>query len=680
MKPALYLHDWTVDPGTPIALRTSGQGRARATLVRLRGLVGDGIPMGYVEEQIGQSVDVEACHRAVPMGSYATASRGPPVAAGASWRWTMRLFPTLTDRGELIAWGDGGPRLVLADGTLSGRWGGATTTPVPIDVGHWAELSFGYDSDLGLLSLLVEPVGSGGWWRVARSSRCVAGSSAIGGPLTFARGYNGKLEAPTFTEAGVVVARWDFAGGMTTQQIAGEGPAAAQLDLVNAPRRAVTSSRWDGTRHDWTTAPSHYSAIHFHDDDLADCRWPIDGEILVPAAAASGVYAVRLEGGDGLSHTPLFVRASRPARLAFLASTLSYLAYGNSIWIPPSGGGVASRFPDEAEAARGFGLSAYCRHRDGSGIGLVSMRRPILSTTPGFLGEAIGGQVLLNDDLRIVAWLDRIGEPYDVVTDHDLHDRGAAALASYTTLVTGVHPEYHTDATLDALDSFAGRGGRLMYMGANGFYWRVGLLPGASHVMEVRRAEGGIRTWAEPPGEYHHQSDGRLGGLWRRLGRSPNRLVGIGFSAQGDERESRPYVPTAAADDPRAAFLFDGVTAPVLGAAGPLGAAAGYELDRADPALGTPPHALVVARADGFGPLTVPVNEERLTGELHEAAEPLGADMTFFEGPAGGAVLSMGSILFAGALGEDAGAGRLATNAIRRFMQPEPFRVPGDAA
>jgi len=70
----------------------------------------------------------------------------------------------------------------------------------------------------------------------------------------------------------------------------------------------------------------------------------------------------------------------------------------------------------------------YCRHRDGTGIGHVSTRRPVLHATPGFFGEAIGGQVALNDDLRITRWLDGVGEPYDVVTDHDLNEYGAHAL------------------------------------------------------------------------------------------------------------------------------------------------------------------------------------------------------------------------------------------------------------
>jgi len=304
------------------------------------------------------------------------------------------------------------------------------------------------------------------------------------------------------------------------------------------------------------------------------------------------------------------------------------------------------------------------------------MRRPILSFTPGFVGEAIGGQVLLNDDLRILEWLDHVGEPYDIITDHDLHERGMEVLAPYSVLVTGVHPEYQSFQTLNAIEAFTGRGGRLMYMGGNGFYWRVSTLPDAPHVMELRRAEGGIRTWPEVPSEYCYQSDGKLGGLWRRIGRPPNRLVGIGFSAQGSEQVTRGYIPTAAAESPRAAFLFEGVTVPIIGAAGPLGGAVGYEIDRADFELGTPPHTLIVARSEPFDAGVSPVNEERLTDVLVTATDPLRADITFFEGPHGGAVFSVGSILFAGHLGEQDGAGRLATNCLLRFADSEPFDMP----
>ena len=36
--------------------------------------------------------------------------------------------------------------------------------------------------------------------------------------------------------------------------------------------------------------------------------------------------------------------------------------------------------------------------------------------------------------------------------------------------------------------------------------------------------------------ESYHAFGGEYGGLWRRLGRAPNELVGIGFAAQGFER------------------------------------------------------------------------------------------------------------------------------------------------
>ena len=50
---------------------------------------------------------------------------------------------------------------------------------------------------------------------------------------------------------------------------------------------------------------------------------------------------------------------------------------------------------------------------------------------------------------------------------------------------------------------------------------------------ELRRAEGGIRLWETLPGESYHAFDGSYGGLWRRLGRPPQALVGVGFSTQG---------------------------------------------------------------------------------------------------------------------------------------------------
>jgi N,N-dimethylformamidase len=71
-------------------------------------------------------------------------------------------------------------------------------------------------------------------------------------------------------------------------------------------------------------------------------------------------------------------------------------------------------------------------------------------------------------DLCLIDWLDAQGVAYDVVSDHDLHEMGAALLAPYRLVMTGSHPEYFTLEMLQALEAHLGAGGRLMYMGGNG--------------------------------------------------------------------------------------------------------------------------------------------------------------------------------------------------------------------
>jgi pimeloyl-ACP methyl ester carboxylesterase len=112
----------------------------------------------------------------------------------------------------------------------------------------------------------------------------------------------------------------------------------------------------------------------------------------------------------------------------------------------------------------------------------------------------------------------------DVKFSRDARERimkGVDILASYKVVVTGTHPEYHTKETLDALQAYTETGGRLMYLGGNGFYWRVALSDAVPGAIEVRRTEGGIRTWPAEPGEYYHAFDGAYGGLWRRSDRPP---------------------------------------------------------------------------------------------------------------------------------------------------------------
>ena len=75
-----------------------------------------------------------------------------------------------------------------------------------------------------------------------------------------------------------------------------------------------------------------------------------------------------------------------------------------------------------------------------------------------------------------------------------------------------------------------------MLLGGNGFYWRVARNKALPHTIEVRRAEGGIRTWQAEPGEYFHQMDGALGGMWRRSRRPRRSWWGWGSPCKGHSR------------------------------------------------------------------------------------------------------------------------------------------------
>ena len=518
--------------------------------------------------------------------------------------------------------------------------------------------------------------------------------------------YNGKIEHPRIlagalspaealaaaaepAEGGAVVAAWDFSREIASPRVPDVGPAAAHAELVNLPSRAMTGSAWTGAEHCWRHAPEHYAAIHFHEEDLYDCGWESDFSYTVPAGMPSGAYAVRLAvGGEG-EMIPFFVlppRGRPGADVCVLMPTFTYVVYGNysrgvttdeyrarvAAW------GARPWNPDEHPE---YSLSTYNFHRDGSGIGIASRLRPMLNMRSGFLSyvdQRGSGLRHYPADTHLLDWLEAKGVAFDVITDEDLDDEGGELIAPYRAVLTTSHPEYHTAGTLDALEGYVAGGGRLAYLGGNGFYWRVARHPAFPGAIEVRRAEGGIRVWAAEPGEYYHAFDGAYGGLWRRNGRPPQGLVGVGFSAQG-MFEGTCYVTGEGAADPRVRWIFEGLEASAPGSRlGDFGlsggGAAGFELDRLDRRLGSPDNAVVLATSVEHPDHFVCVPEELLTHLTTWPGEPpaalIRADMVYFDAPNGGAVFSVGSITFCGSLahnGYDNDISRLLENVLRRF-------------
>jgi N,N-dimethylformamidase len=401
------------------------------------------------------------------------------------------------------------------------------------------------------------------------------------------------------------------------------------LLLYRHPTRAVKGHKWNGTEFDWRKCPSHYGAIHFHEDDIYDFRWEPNIEWKVKEGTPSGIYIVRFVTYDEHEYEealPIFICSSPNVsknKLVVLIPTFTYVMYGNharpdfeeDLWtarIQSSPGA----YPYNPCKYPKYGWSTYNFHSDMYGIHFASHLRPLLNLRPGYITfSREGGHDDNNPDTQgksntsfcsglrhfpadshLICWLDHFGYQYDIVTDHELHREGLSAINQYSTLITTSHPEYHTRETVEALQIFRDDvGGNLIYLGGNGFYWRIAASADTANsddkaetsckLLEIRRSESGVRTWAAECGEYYNFLDGgSMGGLWRNSGRPPWKLVGIGFASQGSF-VGKPYYRTCFDCPDVTDWVFRGIDDEILGDFGFSGdGAAGYELDRIDPA------------------------------------------------------------------------------------------------
>ncbi len=522
-----------------------------------------------------------------------------------------------------------------------------------------------------------------------RPSRLVLAAAAAHGSQAELAHFTGKIEAPVLTARGpdgsqalTVCWRLGPARGAAIEDDSGHR---AVLQLVNTPMTAVTGHCWDGAVLDFRQAPAQYEALAFHADDLTDAGWETTAVIPLPDTLASGVYAAKLTADGGDRYVPFFVApaAGQPRnRIAVLMPTFTYLAYANEHVREGVGefGDIQtwpSRQDLEISAHRDFGLSLYDRHADGTGVCYSSLLRPVLNLDPSYRFWLFGGPVHLGEDLYLLDWLERLGHGYDVVTDHLVHAEGAAVLADYSVVMTGSHPEYASSRLLDALQAHVDRGGKLMYLGGNGFYWVTSVDPAAPHIIEIRRGTSGSRVWESAPGEGYHSTTGEPGGLWRHRGRPPNQLTGVGFAAQGADTKAPGYrrvLPPELED--QWGFVFDGIAAEeIIGERGLLlGGAAGNEIDRADVTRGTPAETVVLATSTGHSDAyQLALEDMLLNGPGHGGTQqPLvRSDIAVTPYAGGGCVFSVGAITWLGALAYnryDNPVARMTRNVLERFL------------
>ena len=656
MKIVGYTDRFSVQPGERVRFMVSCEDPTyRADVVRLIHGDPNPKGPGFKEEPLETAVSGEYPGRVQRLhpGSYVIVPDDPALRLSGGFTIQAWIYPTIPTKGAqgiITKWSadDKGYGLFIGeDGCVELRIGGdggvdRLSSGRPLRASTWYFVAGTYDPEGGVVRLHQEPISD---WPLEESSaiveratqvRSVAKSEApllmaaywqrhdSGGEVVGGH-YDGKIDRLgifgralrpneiTSLNRGAsprafgpdLVGSWDFAADISFTRVTDTSPHGLHGRTVNLPTRAMTGYNWTGNETNFNLARDEYGAIHFHDDDLEDAGWEVDFELIVPPGTRSGVYAARLKSGGDEDYIPFFVRPARGSantKIGFLAPTNSYIAYANEHMAghPRIQEFIAGQidYPTQVQdkyivEQRLAGM--YDHHPDRSGVCYSSRLRPIANMRPKYnmplLANGQGSPHQFNADLHLLDWMEATRHGYDLFTDEDVHIEGAGLLAPYDVIVTGSHPEYWSQQMMDALEAYLAGGGRLMYLGGNGFYWVTSYHPELPHVIEIRRWRG-TGTWQAEPGEYFHSTTGELGGLWRFRGRPPQKILGIGFTAEGLDRNA-PYRRQPGSFDPRAAFIFEGIgDEELIGDFDSLvmeHGAAGFELDRLDFALGTPP-------------------------------------------------------------------------------------------
>jgi N,N-dimethylformamidase len=560
----------------------------------------------------------------------------------------------------------------------------------------WYYVAASYNASTGRVTLLQDPQNNiadatrvttqstTGVGRVAANHAPLlmgAGSLNPNGPVN--ESYNGKIDNPRIYDRALSPAAlrqieqgggpaptvaWDFTRDIRSDVIHDTSHSAALTGhTVNLPERAVTGHNWQGSLS-YLTDPGQFGGIYFHQDDMANAKWPTAFTYKVPANAESGVYAAQLQAGSHKYWAWFYVRPKNytpTSSIALVFPTFSELAY-------------AETGPDPATFGNASAQCLYCRHADGSSYQYSSRLRPITTQQPE-IGNSPWQFVA---DTHITDWLHAKGIKVDILTDQDINNQGANLLDRYRVVMTGSHPEYITGREFHAFQQYTHHGGRVMYMGANGFYWVTGVDPTGTFI-EVRRRDG-TEAYQIPPGESMMTTTAEEGGLWRFRGMAPQSVVDTGFTAQGFDT-TRPYKRMPDSFNPEAAFIFKGIGPnEMIGDFPSLqlnmgNGAAGEELDRADNALGSPPNTLVLARATGFSDAYQLVVEEVQSADSLEGGtvNPLVyADIAYNKFIGGGAVFAASSISYAGSLyfnNYNNSVSTVTGNVLRQFDTPGPL-------
>ena len=344
------------------------------------------------------------------------------------------------------------------------------------------------------------------------------------------------------------------------------------------------------------------------------CDWKVTHTFQIPHESPSGMYTAVAKNQSGNTEFITFIvkegAVAAPSDILVIAPTNTWQAY--NLW----GGASFYRYgpdgeTDEEEAIR---LSV-----------IVSFRRPNKVDRPfGDEGH------LTASEAHLLRWLERKGHDYAMICDEDLH-YNPNALQGRKVVILQVHPEYYSSEMLNQIATYQASGGNLMYLGANGIYWKVGMSD--DEQIECRK-----------DGDSHRFTEG-FGGLWRDHGRSPVYFVGSHYSKPGFDTY-HPYQVINANH-----WIYDGTglkNGDLFGESSlNRGKASGHETDKMTSETPDDFQLLAKGTNPNFG----------------------GAELLIRESPDQGMVFSVGSITYTGALPVDESVSKITENVLNRFLQ-----------
>lgn len=377
---------------------------------------------------------------------------------------------------------------------------------------------------------------------------------------------------------------------------------------------------------------------------------------LVTAPKRSGLYYFHIETASGkFFNFPWVVAPEKPsAKIAVLASTNTWNAYNNfggrSNYINPT------RLPDTPTVNSRQDLSRYAADLVGVWSAPNSEYTPLSFDRPepyNFIEketqvtDPIRGRQgchLAPAEWRLLGWLERENLKYDFYSDYQLHS-GELDLDAYKILIISTHPEYWSRAAYERVKKWVfERGGKLMYLGGNGIDCEVEFSEDATALR--------FKTWLPNPSGALQFVEPKTGKKFdcrfHYTVESQAKLLGVVFTEPG-ATTGAPYRVTGSSH-----WIFKGTglkNGAIFGANSLHercpGGASGHETDKRT--ASAPKNSVVLAK--GMNP------------------DDGGAEILFHETANGGAVFSVGSIIWPASVLVDKNVSKITRNVIERFLK-----------